>query len=237
MKAFLVAAALLAGCMVYGQKKMVWGYLRDSATHEAIAWASVTNLGTGKTVMTGNTGRFSLEIAPDQLLSFAAVGYHFDTIYYNRMHAQSDTLALFLSPLTHSLGNVTVTARGMSRYQLDSIERRKFFLQGRVDYKIPTVARANSGAGIALNLDRFSRHEKEKRKAFDLFDTNEKEAYINYRFPASLVTEYTGLKGDALLQFMQRYRPTAEWLRKNTDDEDIKYYLNDRLKQFKRSQK
>ncbi len=213
------------------KKNERWGYLRDSITHEPIVLASVTNLNTNTTVMTGATGRFRINLAENEVLSFAAVGYHFDTIHYNKEFLLHDTLALFLSPLAHSLGNVTVRTRGMSRYQLDSIERRKDFL-GDVDYKIPTIAQANSGAGIALNLDRFSKHEKAKRKAFEFFETNEKEAYINYRFPSSIVTKYSNLKGEELQQFMQQYRPSVDWLRHNTSEVDIMYYINDKLKLF-----
>lgn len=182
--------------------------------------------------MTSATGRFQIELVENQVLSFAAVGYYFDTIHFNNQYLPQDTLALMLPPLTFSLGNVTVTARGMSRYQLDSMERRKDFLQDIVNYTIPTIAQANSGAGIALNLDHFSRHEKNKRKAFSFFESNEKEAYINYRFPASLVTKYSGLRDEALQLFMQQYRPSDTWLRGHKTEEDIKYYINDKLKLF-----
>ncbi len=214
------------------QKKTVWGYLRDSATHEPIVLASVTNINTKQTVMTGSTGLFTIELTEKQVLSFTSIGYHFDTIHYSGQYVSDDTLQLKLSPLVYSLGNVTVTARGLSRYQLDSMERRKDFLQGTVSYTIPTVAEANSGAGIALNLDRFSRHERNKRKALAFFDSNEKEAYIDYRFPAALVTKYSGLKNEKLQQFMQQYRPTAEWLRTHRTEEDIEYYINDKLKLY-----
>ncbi len=240
MRNGLCMLAILMAMSAGAQKKntTVWGYLRDSATLEPIVLASVTNLNTDRTVMTSATGRFRIELTENQVLSFAAVGYHFDTIHYNKQYLLQDTLALLLSPLAHNLGNVTVTARGMSRYQLDSIERRKDFLQDIVNYTIPTVSRANSGAGIALNLDRFSRHERNKRKAHAFFESNEKEAYINYRFPAGLVTRYSGLKDDDLQQFMQQYRPPAEWLRTHVVEEDIKYYINEKLKlYFKREQK
>ncbi len=218
----------------YAQKKgnTVWGYLRDSVTHEPIILASVTNLTNNTTVMTSATGRFKIDVTENQVLSFAAVGYYFDTIHFNNQYLLQDTLALRLSPLTFSLGNVTVTARGMSRYQLDSIERRKDFLQDIVNYTIPTISQANSGAGIALNLDRFSKHEKAKRRAFAFFESNEKEAYINYRFPASLVTKYSGLRDEQLQQFMQQYRPSDYWLRVHKTEDDIKYYINDKLKLF-----
>ena len=233
MKPYIWILFLLSGITVQAQKKNErWGYLRDSITREPIVLASITNLNTQTTVMTSASGRFKIELQENQVLSFAAVGYYFDTIHYNKQFLLQDTLSLFLSPLAHSLGNVTVTTRGLSRYQLDSIERRKEFLQDIVDYTIPTVSKANSGAGIALNLDRFSRHEKNKRKAFAFFESNEKEAYINYRFPASVVTQYSGLKDTELQQFMQQYRPTSEWLRRNRSEEDIKYYINEKLKLF-----
>ncbi len=214
------------------QKKQVWGYLRDSVTHEPIVLASVTNINTKQTVMTGSTGLFTIDLSEKQVISFAAVGYHFDTIHYTGSYLLNDTLLLKLSPLVRNLGNVTVTSSGLSRYQLDSMERRKDFLQGTVSYTIPTIAESNSGAGIALNLDRFSRHEKNKRKALAFFDSNEKEAYIDYRFPASLVTKYSGLKNEQLQQFMQQSRPTAEWLRAHRTEEDMEYYINDKLKLY-----
>lgn len=233
MKGCIWILLLLTGIAAQAQKKNErWGYLRDSITREPIVLASITNLNTQTTVMTSASGRFKIELQENQVLSFAAVGYYFDTIHYNKQFLLQDTLSLFLSSLAHNLGNVTVTARGMSRYQLDSIERRKEFLQDIVDYTIPTVSKANSGAGIALNLDRFSRHEKNKRKAFSFFESNEKEAYINYRFPASVVTQYSGLKDTELQQFMQQYRPISEWLRRNRSEEDIKYYINEKLKLF-----
>lgn len=226
---FFLFAVLIANAQ---EKNVRWGYLIDSVTHEAIALASVKNINTKTTVMTSATGRFRIELQENEVLSFAAVGYHFDTIHYTNIYIGKDTLVLLLSPLTHSLGNVTVTAKGMGRYQLDSIERRKDFLKDIVNYTIPAISEANSGAGIALNLDRFSRHEKNKRKAFAFFETNEKEEYINYRFPASLVNKYSGLKDEELQQFMQQYRPLSDWLRKNKTEEDIKYYINDKLKLF-----
>lgn len=233
MKSLFTVLLLLIVAGASAQRRVEkWGYLRDSITHEPIALASVTNLNTGTTVMTGGNGRFRIELAENHVLSFAAVGYYFDTIHYNKDFLKQDTLALYLAPLAHNLGNVTVTGRGLNRYQLDSIERREEFLRAVVSYKIPTISRANSGAGIALNLDRFSRHEKTKRRAFDFFEANEVQAYINYRFSPQLVAKYSNLKDDEMRDFMQRYRPTGDWLRKNPTEEDVIYYINEKLKLY-----
>jgi hypothetical protein len=98
---------------------------------------------------------------------------------------------------------------------------------------IPTVAKANSGAGIALNIDRFSRNEKKKRRAYAFYEDNENEAYINYRFTPELVASLTGFKNDELQTFMQTYRPSTSWLRTNTSREDLVYYINAQLKNYK----
>lgn len=236
MRRLLFILLLMSSLGTQAQKNTVWGYLRDSVTHEPIPMASVTNINTGKVVMTGNTGRFRVEATSSQILSFAAVGYHFDTITYAGWNPLQDTLTIYLSPLARDLGNVTVTAKGYSRYQLDSMERRKEFMQGTVDYVKPIVSAGNSGAGIGINLDRFSRHEKNKRKAHAFFEANENEAYVNYRFSAPFVAQYTGLKDESLQDFMQQYRPSAKWLRAHPTDEDVVYYINDKLKlYFKRS--
>ena len=197
-----------------------------------IVLASVTNLTTRETVMTSSTGKFSIAVKPKEILSFAAVGYYFDTLTITSEN-NTATIAAFLKPLGAYLGNVTVSSKGLNRYQLDSIERRKEFLQGIAGYMIPAVAKANSGAGIALNIDRFSRNEKKKRRAYTFYEENENEAYINYRFTPELVAALTGFKNDELQAFMQTYRPSTAWLRANLTREDLVYYINAQLKNYK----
>lgn len=235
MRNLLLILGLLLFGQIHGQKnKTLIGYLRDSITHAPVVLASVSNNNSGQIVMTGNTGRFKLTVKTNDIISFAAVGYHFDTVQLTRNFLEKDSIDLFVSPLSHDLGNVTVSAKGMSAYQMDSLERRNDLLHDMVSYKKPTFALANSGAGLGISIDRFSKHEKSKRRALDFFEKNEREAYINYRYSQQLVAEATGFKDDTLRQFIQQSRPSYEWLRNNPSDEDIRYYINDRLKQFKK---
>ncbi len=235
MRNLLLLLSLLILTNVNAQKnKTLIGYLRDSITHAPVVLASISNNNTGQIVMTGNTGRFKLNVKPNDIISFAAVGYHFDTVQLTRNFLEKDSIDLFVSPLSHDLGNVTVTSKGMSAYQMDSLERRNDLLHDMVSYKKPTFALSNSGAGLGISIDRFSKHEKSKRRALDFFEKNEKEAYINYRYSQQLVAESTGFKDDTLRQFMQQSRPSYEWLRSNPSDEDIRYYINGHLKQFKK---
>ncbi len=232
MRLFIICLLSVISVTVSAQKKpFVYGYLKDSITAEPIVLASVTNMTTGKTVMTNYKGLFKIPLEENQVLYFAAVGYHFDTALYNQRYSGKDTLLFLLPALQRNFSTVTVTAK-LNQYQSDSMERRKDFLQDIGNYTIPAVAQANSGAGIALNINRFSRYERNKRKAFVFYESTEKEAYINYRFTEKLVKQYSGLKDEQLHNFMQQYRPSYEWLRAHKSEEDIKYYINDKLKLF-----
>jgi len=230
---FVIAACLTSSSYSFAQKSdNKVGFLKDSSTQMPIVLASVTNLTTRETVMTSSAGKFSIAVKPKDILSFAAVGYYFDTLTVTQENS-TGTMAAYLKPLGAYLGNVTVSSKGLNRYQLDSMERRKEFLQGIAGYMIPAVAKANSGAGIALNIDRFSKNEKKKRRAYAFYEDNENEAYINYRFTPELVASLTGFKDDALQTFMQTYRPSNAWLRSNLTKEDLVYYINAQLKNYK----
>jgi uncharacterized protein YxeA len=196
--------------------------------------ASVSNNNSNQVVMTGNNGRFKLVIKENEILSYAAVGYHFDTLRITKQMALLDSIELFASPLAHDLGNVTVTSIGMSAYQMDSMERRNDLLHDMVSYKKPMFDLSNTGAGLGVSIDRFSKHEKSKRRALDFFDKNEREAYINYRYSQKLVAESTGFREEELRNFIQESRPQYNWLREHPSNEDIFYYINEKLKAFKK---
>ena len=60
----------------------------------------------------------------------------------------------------------------------------------------------------------------------------EQEEYINYRFTPQLVSKYASLSIDSLIQFTQEFRPEYQWLRHHQTEEDMLFYINDKLKIF-----
>lgn len=233
MRIYLLLTFFVFACVSsIAQSKTIHGYLIDSVSRKPVALASITNTVTKQTVVSNQAGKFRINVSAGHILSFAAVGYGFDTVLLG--FDFKDSMVVQMKTLGRQLADVTVVAnKRWSRYQLDSIQRRAEFLQGvGGDYKIPTFSMSNSGAGLGFNLDRFSKHEKRKRKAFEFFEDQEQEAYINYYFTQELVQQYTGLTDEKLHTFMQAHRPPYKWLRKYHTEEDLKYYLNDQLKIF-----
>jgi len=160
--------SILISYVSFCQSKTVFvGFIKDAGTKEAVPYISVTNLSTGKTVMANRNGVFKLQASINDLISFAAIHYTFDTLRINADVVASDSLRIFLRPLTHQLKSVTVKTKSRyNQYQLDSIERRKDFFKGKSDHSIPVVSQANSGAGIALDLDHFYGREKRCHNVF-----------------------------------------------------------------------
>jgi len=220
------------------QKTAIVGIVKDSTTSTIIEFASISNINKKNTIVSNTKGIFKINIALNNLLSVAAVGYNFDTIRITEALLKSDTLYILMHPLSKRLADVTVTTTTKyNQYQLDSIERRRDFFINRSDVKIPVVSLANSGVGMAINLDHFYNRERRKRSALDLFNDMENESYTNYRFTPAIINKYTQLEGEKLVAFMQQYRPSYAWLRSHTSEEDVLYYINDKLKSYNKKLK
>jgi len=234
-KLYTFIILLLLSGTASAQQYWLTGYLKDSVTHFPITAGTISNNTTGHKVFTNEQGLFRIAISPNDLLYALADNYSYDTLRYAPLG--SDTITIFLAPSGSYLPTVTVEAR-YTRYQRDSLARRAEFEQN-TGTRLNTVTSAPSGAfGVGINLDRvLKKKDSDKKKYERIYNNNEKAAYIDYRFSAQLVAYYTGLKGEPLRQFMYEYTPSYEWLRSHPHDDDILFYINDKLKLFKAAQK
>ncbi|MDQ6814145.1 MAG: hypothetical protein M3040_10430, partial [Bacteroidota bacterium] len=138
---------LITMCAV-GQRKMINGFLRDSTTLFPIANGTVTNSTINKTVKSDNTGFFKIEAGLNDFLYASAKYYHFDTLKYSLMF--TDTITIYLPFAGNVLPVVTVKGQ-YSRYQLDSIERKKDFDQSRGTVLKTLSTNHPSGFGLTFN--------------------------------------------------------------------------------------
>lgn len=216
------------------QRKILSGAIFDKEGNQPVRMANVTNISIGKTAVSRVNGTFEIEATAGNIISFGANGFYADTVSITTGMYETGNILLTLRPLPNTLTDVTVVGN-LSAYQIDSIARRKSFLEDVGDNEIPVVSRANDlGFGVGINIDRFSKREKRKRKARDIFTMMEEEAYVNYRWNEALLQKYTTYRDDELIAFMERNRPEYLWLRKNTTEKDLMYYINTSLKKEKK---
>jgi hypothetical protein len=215
------------------QRKSVNGLVRDSITLLPIQRAMVTNGTTQKSVETDANGFFHLEASVNDHIYALAENYHQDTLTFNYLF--TDTVSILLSPSGNILPNVVVRGNN-TKYQLDSLDRKARFeqLNGKT---MKTLADNHpSGFGLTFNLDKvFKKQTRERGENERTFNRMEKRSYVDYRFSPHLVNYYTSLKGDDLRRFMNKYTPTYEWLRQNPTNEDVLYYINQKLKDIRSS--
>jgi hypothetical protein len=227
----LVFIVLFVSVSGHAQVKLVNGFLRDSVTLFPISSGIITNSTTKKTVKTDDKGFFRIEASPNDFIYASAKSYHFDTLKYSLMF--TDTVTIFLSFAGNVLPVVTVKGQ-YSKYQLDSIERRKEFEESRGTVLKTLGTDHPSGFGLTFNLDKvFKKKYRSQTSNEKVFTTLEKTAYIDYRFSPNLVAYYTGLKGEKLKDFINYCSPSFEWLRAHPANEDVLYYINDKLKEYK----
>lgn len=213
------------------QQRILSGYLIDSSTHLPIAGGTLSNPANKKKVQTDANGFFRLPVSPGDQLYAIAIHYLYATLHYSVLF--QDTITIYLVPVK-MLPNVTIET-GYQKYQMDSLERRREFehLRGRT---LMTVERSSHKPyfGLTLNLDRlFKKKYKNKQMDEQSFQRLEQFAYIKHRFPAQLVAFYTGLKGDRLIEFMQLYTPSYEWLRHHLQREQLINYLSEKLAHYR----
>ena len=71
-----------------------------------------------------------------------------------------------------------------------------------------------------------------KRRLKKRLREEERDYYIDFKFPRARVALLTGLRGDSLQVFMIRYRPSYEFCRR-VSTMDMLLYINDKLVLFK----
>ena len=230
----LVLLLLLFCINATAQKRLIKGYVHDSITGVPIVNAIISNEMSKKMVTPDQNGFFSITASRGDQIIINAFNYNFDTLRATSRVA--DTVRIQLLRTSETLQGVTVTTtQGYNRYQIDSLHRREAFVSdmGGIG-KMPAVSKAdNMGAGVGINLDAFARKRtKDRDKAYSTFNYLEKQAYIDYRFSPQNISQITGLKGDSLVSFMRQYTPSYDWLRQHPANEDVLYYVNDKMKVF-----
>lgn len=188
--------------------------------------ASILNKSTGKRNYADAGGFYKIEAHLKDSIVFSYVGYITQTIAVPQSSG-TYTLAITLQKQERFLSGVEVKSQ-YTPYQLDSMDRRAQF-QPWLDKKdIPLAGNATPvGFGISVSpITRFSHKEKDKRKFKKIYADNEMDKYVDSRYTPLLVSHVTGLKGDSLLLYMQKFRPQYGILRQQPSEELI-YWIAD----------
>ncbi|HVS93650.1 MAG TPA: carboxypeptidase-like regulatory domain-containing protein [Mucilaginibacter sp.] len=194
----------------------------------------------GHRAASDNNGEFHIAVSGiGDTVRISAVGYK---TYLLPIRAnQADHIVVRLKQAPVALKNVQVTA--IRDHKADSIALRRHYAKV-FNYQSPKLTDAMAAppsnvpfAFVSIDLlklvEVLTKKSDPNYKMKQLLLKDEQSAYIATRFNRSLVTRETGLKGDSLNLFMDKYYPTAEFVRK-TNDYDLIMYIKARALEFRK---
>ena len=214
-------------------QQMLTGKIRQKATDAILASVTVINHTQNKYNISDAGGNYRIVANPGDTITFSSAGYHADTTYVVTSELEDkDGYIVYLEPNMVELPSVLVGQ--LTNYQLDSIQRKQDYAWLDQVHKVRLAGdqTPTDGVGISFSpVTYFSPEQKNLRQLRQRVKSEEKDFYIDSRFPSSYVSMVTGLKGDSLQTFMIVYRPTYRFCR-SASNEDILLYINEKLKLF-----
>ena len=234
----MIKAVLSFACVLFlshaaSAQTHLRGKVLDKWYDRVVMAATIKNISKNRMAQSDMGGNYKIPATPGDIVSFSSAGYITDTIVViaNMLTTPFD---VFLAPNVIELSNVEIG--DLNRYQVDSISRRQEFHDVLTKRNTKLVGgRGNTptdGVGLTFSpLTFFSKKEKDERKFKKMFERQEEELYINFKFSFDYVSKITGLQGDSLRIFMLQYRPDYAFCRRSSKA-DMLLYINDSYRAF-----
>jgi hypothetical protein len=228
---YLIVLLLVCHCQGWGQQFLTGKVFKKNSTEFLIS-VSIHNITEQRYDLSEENGSYHIQAAPGDHIAFSSVGYMADTITVTASLLTAEC-PIYLEVRAQTLQAVRVGE--FSNYQLDSMDRRKEYAWVYDHENTPHVAKDRQGAdgvGVTLNIFRNSGSAAHQRAGLKKrLEKEEEDYYVDSRYNKDYVAKMTHLKGDSLLQFMRRYRPSYDYCRKAATV-DILVYISDSYKQY-----
>ena len=208
-------------------------YGKITNNEEILISATVRNISQHRINASDLGGNYKIGAEVGDTLVFSHLGYNSDTIVVNSKMI-GGILPIELKIKIEYLKSVEVDE--MAKYRLDSLNRRTdydYIFSNKNNKKLWNNKLSGDGRGVNFSpIGYFSSHEKQKRKLKKKLIMDDKEELIYYKYSRH-VPKLTGLTGDTLIRFINKYKPSYEYCLQ-TASLDMLVYINDKLILFKK---
>ena len=225
---YAILQLLFSGALA---QALVSGNIKGNS--ELLFSATIQNISQHRVNTSDLGGNYKIQAGIGDTVIFSHLGYISDTVVVN------STMFIERLPieLKVKISNLaTVDVNEMSKYELDSLSRREdydYIFKNKNNKPLWDNKLSGDGRGVNFSpIGHWSSEEKQKRKLKERLERDDREEFIYYKF-SRRVPKLTGLQGDSLLQFINKYKPTYEYCLHATSL-DILLYINDRLVLFKK---
>lgn len=226
--------------LVFAKAKaqVITGKVLADTSDKPVAATIITR--SGHQTSSDANGNFSIQVSGvGDTIKVLAIGYQ--TYSFPIKDIKHDYLIARLKTAPVALKEVHITAE--RNHQKDSIELRKEYSKV-FNYQPPKIKDAFVGpppnvpfAFVSINLiglfNALNKKNDPEYKLKKVLLRDEEANYVATRFNRGLITRVTGLKGDSLNVFMDRYYPTTNWVKK-ASDYDIMVYVKTKVADFRK---
>lgn len=205
--------------LCWGQEN-VGGMVLDKDSKQRVARVFIVNKSTGASIYNNNKGEFNIAINPGDVIIASKDNYYSDTTTYEGAKA----LIISLKRKTIMIDPVTVMGR-VSPEEVLARRKEDYNKAYRLADPGDFVSVGQNGAGLSIDAvyNYFSREGKNARRLTKYFQREYEDNYIDIVFTRELVKTVTGLEGEALDNFMIRYRPSYNFVLRATRYQMVNY--------------
>lgn len=214
---------------VFGQNE-IQGVVMDRETKQRISRVFVYNAANDDGGYNNTKGEFSLKAKPGDVLIAATEGYFPDTLVVGH----KNTVIFNLKRSSIRIQDVSIIVRRNPDDVLKEQQREYSSIYSKGASPLLSVGPTGSGLSIDALYKLISREGKNARRLQEIIERDYKESVIDYRFTPELVTQTTGLEGDALQDFMYQYRPSYYFILAS-NDYNLVIYIKSSFAQYKRN--
>lgn len=202
-----------------GQER-VQGLVLDQESKQRIAKVLIVNKTTGANTYNNNKGEFDLALSQGDIIIANKENYLSDTLTYSG----EKVLIINLKRKAIMIAPVTVMGR-ISPEEILAKRKEDYDKAYRLADPGDFVSVGQNGAGLSIDAvyNYFSKEGKNARRLTKYFQKEYEDNYIDAIFTKELVRSVTGLEGEALENYMIRYRPTYEFVLTSDRFQLIKY--------------
>ena len=216
--------------MLFAQTKPVQGIVIDKETKQRLAKVYIYNIRTGDGLYNNTKGEFSTYAIPGDTLVAALSGYGVDTMVF-----KGQTAAYFqLKSIGIRLRDVVIQEKRLTPQQQYEKSVQEYRYQTKKGSSADLLSLSNRGAGLGIDAiyNLLSKQGRNARHLQKILEKDYREDLIDYRFNISLVQRVLNVKDTELVDFMQQYRPTYQFVL-DADDYAFSVFIRNAYKSYR----
>jgi hypothetical protein len=222
---------LLSSSDVFAQAQIT-GTIKGNS--ELLFSATVQNITRHRLNISDLGGNYKIVAEPGDTIIFSHQGYFSDTLIADgSMYGVRMPIEMKIK-MTNLAG---VDVNEMSRYEMDSLNRKQdydYIFKGKNNKALYDNKLSGDGSGVNFSpIGHFSSEEKQKRRLKARLETDDKDEFVYYKY-SRRVPGLTGLRGDTLITFINKYKPSYSYCL-TASSIDILVYINDHFILFKKN--